>query len=97
MMATATEKMLSKMIDVNSPIIFINDYDFVRVDDLIVKTVGEKTPIVEWNPGTSTTNFKNKETSGSSENQSLGDFLSEKYYELFGGEQYLVLKEILSQ
>ena len=29
-----------KMIDVNTPIIYINAYDFVRVDDIISKVVG---------------------------------------------------------
>lgn len=97
MIGTATEKMLSKMIDVNSPIIFINDYDFVRTDDLILRTVGHTVFIIEWNPATYTTSFIDKEPAGMTENQSLSDFLSEKYYELFGGEQYLVLKEIHSQ
>lgn len=29
-----------KMIDVNTPIIYINDYDFVRIDEIIVEIVG---------------------------------------------------------
>lgn len=29
-----------KMIDVNTPIIYINDYDFARVDELIAEVVG---------------------------------------------------------
>lgn len=89
--------MMSKMIDVNSPIIFINDYDFVRVDDIISRTVGDHATIVEWNPGTGTTNFKNKDVAGMGEEQDLYSFLSEKYREPFGGDQYLVLKEIHSQ
>lgn len=97
MTGNSTEKMLSKMIDVNSPVIFINDHDFVRIDDLIQRTVGKHVSIIEWNPGTYTTNFRNKETAGMIDNQSLSDFLKEKYYEPFGGEQYLVLKEIHSQ
>lgn len=31
-----------KMIDVNTPIIYIHDYDFVRVDELIRQVVAEK-------------------------------------------------------
>lgn len=30
-----------KMIDVNTPIIYINDYDFVRIDEIIVEIVGK--------------------------------------------------------
>ncbi len=89
--------MLSKMIDVNSPIIFVNDYDFVRVDDIISRTVGKHASIVEWNPGTATIDFTNKEPAGMVDDQSLSNFLSEKYYEYFDGDQYLVLKEIHSQ
>lgn len=45
-----------KMIDVNTPIIYINDYDFVRIDEIIVEIVGNS-KVFEWNPATGTTNF----------------------------------------
>ena len=50
-----------KMIDVNTPIIYINDYDFVRIDEIIVEIVGNS-KVIEWNPATGTTNFKTKES-----------------------------------
>ena len=43
-----------KMIDVNTPIIYINDYDFVRIDEIIVEIVGNS-KVFEWNPATGTT------------------------------------------
>lgn len=44
-----------KMIDVNTPIIYINDYDFVRIDEIIKEIVGTS-KVFEWNPATGTTN-----------------------------------------
>lgn len=44
-----------KMIDVNTPIIYINDYDFVRIDEIIEEIVGNS-KVFEWNPATGTTN-----------------------------------------
>ena len=43
-----------KMIDVNTPIIYINDYDFVRIDEIIVEIVGNS-KVFEWNPATQPT------------------------------------------
>lgn len=49
---------LSKMVDVNSPIIYIQDYDFVRTDELIDSVkLNERTRILEWNPATGETRF----------------------------------------
>lgn len=80
-----------KMIDVNIPIIYINDYDFVRVDELIDEvTKGKK--VFEWNPATGATNFKTKAPMAAE--QSLEDFLNVKYNEEQAKEKYLVLKEI---
>ena len=64
-----------KMIDVNTPIIYINDYDFVRVDELIKQVIG-KQKVEEWNPATGITDFNNKTTKG---NKPLADFLVSKY------------------
>ena len=63
-----------KMIDVNTPIIYINDYDFVRIDEIIVEIVGNS-KVFEWNPATGTTNFKTKESQGLGENDTLEQFL----------------------
>lgn len=87
---------LRKMIDVNAPIIYINNYDYVRTDELIVETVGSKN-IVEWNPATGTTNFANKTSLASGADESLEDFLLSKYTFETGGivtPNYIVLKDI---
>lgn len=91
---------LKKLIDVNIPIIYIDDYDFVRIDELIKKTCGDKIIIKEWNPASGYTNFKTKEPISNS--VSLKDFLSEQYAAEYGYEvhakptEYLVLREISS-
>lgn len=82
-----------KMIDVNTPIIYIHDYDFVRVDELIRQVVAEK-KVFEWNPATGTTDFNTRLPKGFGEKQTLENFLQEKYNEEEVKEKYLVLKEI---
>lgn len=42
---------LSKMIDVNTPIIAIQDHDFARIDELVLKVAGSKAVVEEWSPG----------------------------------------------
>lgn len=84
---------LKKMIDVNTPIIYICDYDFVRVDNIISQSLSQK-KIFEWNPATGTTNFYNKLPLGSGKEQSLESFLYDKYMDESSSEKYLVLKEI---
>lgn len=82
-----------KMIDVNTPIIYIHDYDFVRVDELIRQVVAEK-KVFEWNPATGTTDFNTRLPKGFGEKQTLENFLQEKYNEEVAKEKYLVLREI---
>lgn len=84
-----------KMIDVNSPIIYIQDYDFVRIDELINVVVGKK-KILEWNPATGCTDFKTKAQSGAGAKESLEDFLLTRYEEepIKPQEKYVVLKDI---
>ena len=83
-----------KMIDVNTPIIYINDYDFVRIDEIISEIVG-KSKVFEWNPATGTTNFKTKECQGLGDQDTLDFFLKEKYtVESNLKEKFLVLKDI---
>ena len=83
-----------KMIDVNTPIIYVNDYDFVRIDEFIVEIVGNS-KVFEWNPATGTTNFKTKESQGLGENDTLEQFLRDKYtVDVNLKEKFLVLKDI---
>ena len=83
-----------KMIDVNTPIIYINDYDFVRIDEIITEIVGNS-KVFEWNPATGTTNFKTKESQGLGDKDTLEFFLKEKYnLDTNQKEKFLVLKDI---
>ena len=61
------------MIDVNTPIICIQDYDFARIDELIKTVVGSKN-VYEWNPATGKTNFENKESKQDVPLESFLDF-----------------------
>lgn len=82
-----------KMIDVNTPIIYIHAYDFVRVDDIISKVVGGSR-IIEWNPITGLTNFSTKEPQGE-ELLPLDTFLRDIYLdEFFTNDRYIVLRDI---
>ena len=82
-----------RMIDVNTPIIYIHDYDFVRIDELILQATANK-KVFEWNPATGSTDFHTKAKKGYGDTQSLESFLEEKYIEDTAKEKYLVLKEI---
>lgn len=85
-----------KMIDVNTPIICIQDYDFARIDELIKEVVGTKN-VYEWNPATGTTNFKTKEAKRqSSTEESLESFLARfaECEDLKTIDKYLVLKDV---
>lgn len=86
------------MIDVNIPIIYIHDFDFARIDDMILQAIGRNNEdIYEWNPGTGLTNFRTR----LSENNraELSTFIKEKYLEepLFGKRipnKFVILREI---
>lgn len=83
-----------KMIDVNTPIIYINDYDFVRVDEIIRKIVGSS-KVFEWNPATGTTSFDTKFCQGNGTEDSVEKFLLGKYsVDPNLKEKFLVLKDI---
>ena len=85
-----------KMIDVNTPIICIQDYDFARIDELIKDVVGTKN-VYEWNPATGTTDFRTKEAKRqSSTEESLECFLARfaECEDLKTIDKYLVLKDI---
>ena len=83
---------LQKMIDVNTPIIYICDYDFVRVDELIVQAIDKK-KVYEWNPATGVTNFLTKERQVE---ESLEKFLYDEYTRDAENlsESFFLLKEI---
>ena len=67
-----------KLIDVNTPIIYIQDYDFVRVDEFIERcTRGSKKH--EWNPATGVTDFRTKVKKGTG--FSLKEFLNERLFD----------------
>lgn len=85
---------LQKMIDVNTPIVYINDFDFVRVDDIILKAIGNR-KVFEWNPGTGLTDFKSRQPMGVQ--LDLPTFISGKYLEepIIGiPNKVLILREI---
>lgn len=69
---------LQKLIEINIPIICIENFDYVRIDDIISKAVAD-TPIKEWNPATGETNFKTRLSKGVGEKKTLADFLREIY------------------
>lgn len=98
-MNTHVKSRFQKMIDVNTPIIYINDYDFVRVDELIKSVIGSK-DVEEWNPVTGATDFKSKIIVGGNQPIPLADFLYTRYTmevaEIPGcevTEKFIVLKE----
>lgn len=85
-----------KMIDVNTPIICIQDYDFARIDELIKEVVGTKN-VYEWNPATGTTDFKTKEAKRISDSEEpLERFLARfaECEDIKAIDKYLVLKDI---
>lgn len=84
---------LKKMIDVNTPIICIQHYDYVRIDEIITCAVEGK-KVFEWNPATGATNFKTKEPMGNGTPMKLEDFLREKYLDESEMEKFIVLKDI---
>ena len=65
---------LQKLLDVNIPIIYVDDYDFARIDDIITCACGDQ-KIREWNPATGITDFNNKEPINI--HASVNDFLEE--------------------
>jgi SpoVK/Ycf46/Vps4 family AAA+-type ATPase len=92
-MTQTTINELKKMIDVNIPIIYINDYDFIRMDEIIYEVIGSKTAR-EWSPATGVVNFEDKRKIGPGGTQSLADFLRAEYERDKTQERYIVLKEV---
>ncbi len=93
-MGNKLSKNLQKLLDVNIPVIYIDDYDYTRVDEIIKEACGKNVKIKEWNPASGYTNFKTKE---SKSKNSLQSFLEEMYAcdkEGNKKETYLVLRDI---
>ena len=88
---------LQKMIDVNIPIIYIHDFDFARVDNMIQQAVGNNNQnIFEWNSGTGITNFRTRIPV--TPQSDLCTFIKEKYLDTpsFGRipNKIIILREI---
>ena len=96
-----------KLIDVNTPIIYLQDYDFVRIDELIEScTTGCRK--YEWNPATGKTYFETKEQRGNNSQKghrdssfynidSLVDLLHERLYDdtiASEKDNFIVLKNV---
>jgi SpoVK/Ycf46/Vps4 family AAA+-type ATPase len=106
-MKNNTIESLHKYIDVNTPIIYIDDYDFARVDELIWKVCGDRGEIAEWNPASGDTRFNSKEIVGDENNMvPLREFLQEIYRANYGGrkdndgnivEEFIVLREVFGE
>lgn len=90
---------LRKLIDVNSPIIYINDFDFTRVDELLLNTISDAN-VIEWSPGERIpSKMEIKQDGGifkdpQSVEIELFDFLHEKYTRSPKSPTYLVLKDV---
>lgn len=88
-----------KMIDVNTPIIYIQDYDFFRVDKFIMEAV-KNAKVKEWNPATGCSEFKDifqKHGVSGGTDTTLFAFLSgilSYEDELVKNDSYIVLKNI---
>ena len=92
---------LKKMIDVNTPIIYIHDYDFTRVDFLLKQALGSETEILEWSPALGYQEIKCDEDGDiirdkyGSDKKDLENVLHDFYNEEFLKEPtYLVLRDI---
>ena len=86
-----------KLVDVNTPIIYIQDYDFYRIDQFIKEaTNGAK--IEEWNPATGRCEFSDQENKHSMEKQSsslfvlLSSILAYDELEVVQEDRFLIIK-----
>lgn len=81
----------STLLDVNTPIIYIQDHDFVRVDEFICECT-QGTEKKEWNPATGVTNYNTKEPFPSYD--SLKDFLKLCFLDNKARNKYIILKNV---
>lgn len=97
-MNVKTINRLQKLIDVNIPIIYIDDFDYVRVDEILTTALPPNTKIREWNLASGNTRFNSKEPIGDGK-QSLAEFLRETVYRAEYEESnldYVILRDINS-
>jgi len=89
-----------RLIDVNTPIICINDYDFARVDKIITEAIESDAKIEEWNPAIGVCDYKTKERIGycyvALENYLLDIYTKEKNDWNPKIEGFYILREIQS-
>lgn len=76
-MANPISNKLKKMLDVNIPVIYIDDYDYARIDEMVTDACGKDVKIKEWNPASGYTKFKTKEPERA--DLSIVSFLREIY------------------
>lgn len=96
-MTDNTITQLKQMLHVNTPIIFIQDYDFVRADELIRNALGNITGIKEWNPANGLINFNinDKQPVGIGNKNNLSDILAEySNRPKVKKTQFLILRDI---
>lgn len=94
-MTQKTINELKKMIDVNIPIIYINDYDFVRIDELIEAAIGvHVNKAREWSAATGVVNYVNKAKIGNGEQMILMQFLKEEYEREKSKDRFIILRQI---
>ena len=90
-----TEDRLRNLIEVNSPIIYIEDWDYVFIDELILNVVHDAKKITEFNRATGKSHFLSKHPSDSYwQPDDLVSFLEEEYKLCSKEEKYIVLKGI---
>jgi len=105
MVSKSTIQNILGLLDVNTPIIYLNDFDFARIDEIIVNVALQDNVdtlnIEEWNPTKGACKFTNKQVKGNVDQIiSLETYLQNIYnIESYGvGEtlpkKYYVLKEI---
>ena len=90
---------LKKMIDVNTPVIYIHDYDFTRVDFILKETLGNEVEILEWSPAFGYQKLKKDENGflfrdDYSVQKSLEDVLSDFLQRDIPVSKYLLLRDI---
>ena len=71
------------MIDINIPIIYINDYDYVRVNSIIYEAIGDWENVEEWNPGAYLTELGSLSPSEIAVEKKVNEILQDLYHELF--------------
>lgn len=94
MAISSLEKEFVKLVDVNSPIIYIQDWDFWRIDKMIADAISQATAF-EWNPSEGCIDFRTKVKKGADGIMPLYDFLKEFYDTTTPAKpKFLILKDV---